>query len=238
MPCGGHAWSRDALTWSNLTIGAFGPVIRFTNGSYWNTAYVERPQVVQDDTGAPLAFFVGMGRSTYADSCGWAQRFCQPGQTGCGPTIPPSPVAVRYQWGSQCLVTNSSFPCPTGRAQSCPLFLGSCSDPTAVWLQPANGPLINGDSSISACVNLDCDNCAPGTVAKALECSASPGNTFTFSASAGTLAFDQCSGMCLDNGDGAPVPPCYAGEAYLQSQVKLAACGGPTTTGWQRVVVG
>lgn len=35
VPCGGHAWSRDGIHFSNLTIGAFGPVIRFANGSVW-----------------------------------------------------------------------------------------------------------------------------------------------------------------------------------------------------------
>ena len=33
VPCGGHAWSRDGLTWSNLTIGAFGPNQNLANGS-------------------------------------------------------------------------------------------------------------------------------------------------------------------------------------------------------------
>ena len=41
---GGHAWSTDGWHFTDLVIGAFGPVIRFANGSYWYTAYVERPQ--------------------------------------------------------------------------------------------------------------------------------------------------------------------------------------------------
>jgi hypothetical protein len=117
VPCGGHAWSYDGLTFSNLTIGAFGPVtlsfpffraislastlftphcslhaqvIRFQNGSYWHTAYVERPQVLQAADGTPVAFFVGIGRSSYEDSATWAQLFCVAGQLGCGPTIAPA----------------------------------------------------------------------------------------------------------------------------------------------------
>lgn len=73
VPCGGHAWSYDGLTFSNLTIGAFGPVIRFQNGSFWYNAYVERPQVLQAADGTPIAFYVGMGRSSYEDCCNWAQ---------------------------------------------------------------------------------------------------------------------------------------------------------------------
>jgi hypothetical protein len=68
VPCGGHAWSYDGISFSNLTIGAFGPAIRFANGSYWRTAYVERPQVLQAKDGTPVAFYVGIGRNSYEDS--------------------------------------------------------------------------------------------------------------------------------------------------------------------------
>ena len=60
--CGGHAWSKDGVNFSNLTIGAFGPYITFANGSGWPNAFVERPLVSQDAAGKPLAFYVGMGR--------------------------------------------------------------------------------------------------------------------------------------------------------------------------------
>jgi hypothetical protein len=65
-------------------------VIRFQNGSYWHTAYVERPQVLQAADGTPVAFFVGIGRSSYEDSATWAQLFCVAGQLDCGPTIAPA----------------------------------------------------------------------------------------------------------------------------------------------------
>ena len=69
VPCGGHAWSRDGLTWSNLTIGALGPNQNLANGSVWRNAYVERPQVVQDKEGNPLALFLGMSKlDGYSDS--------------------------------------------------------------------------------------------------------------------------------------------------------------------------
>jgi hypothetical protein len=95
VPCGGHAWSPDGLLWSNLTIGSFGPVITFANGSTWTNAYVERPLITfAPDGTTPLTFHVGMGRSSYFDSCNWVQRFCTPGGTGCGPTwAEPTPTA-------------------------------------------------------------------------------------------------------------------------------------------------
>jgi hypothetical protein len=100
VACGGHAWSRDGLTWSNLTIGAFGPVITLSNGTVVNNAYVERPFVSQDDSGVPVALFVGVGRSSYSDSCNFVQLLCtnasDPAQA-CGPTIakPPPSLGTR-----------------------------------------------------------------------------------------------------------------------------------------------
>lgn len=77
IPCSGHAWSYDGLTWSKQFIGAFGPIIRLKNGTQWVNAYVERPQVYQNPgSKIPVAFFVGMGRSQYSDSISWAQPFC------------------------------------------------------------------------------------------------------------------------------------------------------------------
>lgn len=93
VECGGHAWSRDGLTFSNLTVGAFGPYITFENGTGWNNSYSERPLVVQNDDGSPLAFYVGLGRSTYMDCCNWGMLFCtaELATSGkCGPTIRPN----------------------------------------------------------------------------------------------------------------------------------------------------
>ena len=146
VPCGGHAWSKDGLTFSNLTIGAFGPVTRFANGTYSYNAYVERPQVTQAGDGTPLAFFVGMGRSSYNNSISWAQLFCVQGAENCGPTLPPPPpppTLVRYRHDSGlCLSTNASsvFPCAGGWGTTCPTFLASCALPQSTWQERADGP--------------------------------------------------------------------------------------------------
>ena len=94
VECGGHAWSADAgETWSNLTVGAFGPFITLANGSTSANAYVERPLVTLDDDGTPLALYLGMGRSSYLDSCLWPQLFCTAAAlkagVKCGPTLTP-----------------------------------------------------------------------------------------------------------------------------------------------------
>jgi hypothetical protein len=87
VACGGHAWSYDGITFSDLDIGAYGPRIPLRNGTIWQNSYIERPQVLQDSKGNPVAFFTGMGRSSYHDSCSWVQRFCQTsGDPTCAPT--------------------------------------------------------------------------------------------------------------------------------------------------------
>lgn len=91
VACGGHAHSRDGLTWSDLYVGAFGPVFTFQNGTVYRSAYVERPQVVQDPEGVPVAFFVGTGIGSYSNSVSWAQKFCTAEMRArsppvCGPT--------------------------------------------------------------------------------------------------------------------------------------------------------
>jgi hypothetical protein len=40
VPCGGHSWSVDGKTWSNQTLGAFGPVVTLANGTVITNAYV------------------------------------------------------------------------------------------------------------------------------------------------------------------------------------------------------
>jgi hypothetical protein len=97
IPCGGHAWSRDGLTWSNQSIGAFGPVVRWRNGTYFVGAYAERPQVLQAQDGTPLAFFTGFGMRNYSDSHNFAQLFCTPAALAageCGPTQLPQSRAL------------------------------------------------------------------------------------------------------------------------------------------------
>lgn len=94
-PCGGHAWSYDAIEWSEQTIGAFGPVIRHSDGVQTAHSYIERPQITQDDkTKIPLTFFTGMSASgnvttNYGASISWAQKFCTADldpEKDCGPT--------------------------------------------------------------------------------------------------------------------------------------------------------
>ena len=238
VPCGGHAWSTDGLTFSNLTIGAFGTIITFANGTVWRNAYAERPQVMQAEDGTPVAFYLGLGRSSYYDSASWAQLFCVAGQAGCGPTTEPPappPAVVKYARGGGCLATNASFPCVGGWNSSCPVFVDSCAAATARWLERSDG-LVESQVHAGACLNIDCNDCSPHTVVKLIACDS--GSAFRFDAAAGQISLAACSGtFCVDGGaSGAPTPPCKAGEEYLPTQLTLTPCGSADATGWTRVV--
>lgn len=240
VPCGGHAWSRDGFLFSNLTVGAFGPVVTFKNGTQWKNAYVERPLVTMGADGVtPLSFHVGMGRSAYSDSCNWVQLFCTNGSDPtCGPTrfAPPQPPRnVTLSNGGKCLViaNGTSFPCSgSGDAEGCPLLLGDCADPTAQWqIDEASGFLTSSavTSSAGAPVGLDvdCDHAQPHTLVKALA------SGFNAVAVVGDTISVLGGAACLNTGQGPALPLCGpSSEHWLPNQIQTALCSDPSAHGW------
>ena len=83
----------DTVITLNFNCTLSGPYITFADGTGWNNSYAERPLVLQNDDGSPHAFYVGLGRTTYTDSCNWPMLFCTgaPGEK-CGPTVRPRRV--------------------------------------------------------------------------------------------------------------------------------------------------
>ena len=236
VECGGHAWSRDGFTFSNLTIGAFGPAITFRNGTVWRNAYVERPLVSVGADGLPVALHLGLGRRGYEDCCNWPQLFCTgaPGEV-CGPTLtppppppPPPPAPVRLRNGGACLTFNATtFPCSgAGAAAGCPAVMGDCASPGAAWRLA--GGLVSSAAVPGVALDVDCNSAVPHTIVKAL---ASGASELALDAGAGTVGFK--GGMCLNTGQGPARKPCGpAGEVWLSNQVQLAPCGNAGTTGW------
>ena len=242
VPCGGHAWSRDGLTWSNQTVGAFGPVVRWLNGSYTHGAYAERPQVLQSADGTPVSFHTGFGIAAYEDSHNFAQLFCTRGRADCGPTHPPTPpppTVVKITQGGKCLVANASvFPCAGGWADSCPLVLGDCSDPTAVWdLDNATGALLsNADPRYAGSVNnVDCNHCSAGTILKVTNNAA---YASVFAVVGDQLQIAECAGMCASGTwAGKRDPPCGGApgkptEWTLPMQLAIVECASEDAAGW------
>eukprot|EP00927_Polykrikos_kofoidii_P035261 TRINITY_DN2983_c0_g5_i1.p1 TRINITY_DN2983_c0_g5~~TRINITY_DN2983_c0_g5_i1.p1 ORF type:complete len:532 (+),score=71.79 TRINITY_DN2983_c0_g5_i1:217-1812(+) len=54
---GGHAWSRDGISWSEPRVGAFNTTVHFSDGTSLRCGRRERPQMVLDADGVPLVFF-------------------------------------------------------------------------------------------------------------------------------------------------------------------------------------
>ena len=208
-------------------------MITFQNGTLWRNAYVERPLVTQDASGAPLALYLGMGRRSYEDCCNWPQLFCTgaPGEI-CGPTIgpppPPPPPSARLRNGGSCLTFNaSSFPCSgAGASAGCPVVIGDCASPGARWL--ISGGTIASAVVPGAALDIDCNAKTPHTIAKVLMSGPS-----ALTLRGGAVEFGS-SGMCLNTGQGPARPPCGPpGEVWLPHQIQLVDCSDPTALGWE-----
>lgn len=52
---GAHAWSRDGVNWSEPRVGAFNTTVALTSGGSLPCERRERPQMLLDDEGVPLA---------------------------------------------------------------------------------------------------------------------------------------------------------------------------------------
>lgn len=167
------------------------------------------------------------------------------GATNCGVRPHTPPTRVLFKKGGLCLTSNASsqFPCPGGANNACPVFLGDCASPSAVW-DDSDGTLQNvgiaASSGQSAGINVDCDATAPGAVAKLLgEGSGDSANPITFTPSAeGQLVYTLDSQgapyLCLDAGGGPYSPPCGR-EPRSSNQVATQLCTDSSTQGWSRV---
>ena len=238
VPCGGHAWSRDGYHFSDLVIGAFGPVVTFKNGTEWRNAYVERPLFTMGaDRVTPLAFFVGLGRSSYTDSCNWPQLVCTDGTDPmCGPTRSALSPPPKLRNGGKCLIiaNASSFPCSgSGDAESCPVVMGDCTEPSSQWLfDPRSRALLSATVKSSGGrpvgINVDCDQSHPHTLVKALA------SSFTSVAVAGDTLSVFGGAACLNTGQGAARPLCGPStERWLPNQIQLVPCSDPSAHGWE-----
>jgi hypothetical protein len=142
-------------------------------------------------------------------------------------TIPQTKVKFVYSNG-QCLISNSTFPCPGNHANTCPVFLGDCNDPTAIW-DDSQGEIASIHYGSGYALNIDCDNTAPHTVVKLLNAG---GNSLAFLD--GQIRYGN---MCFNGGQGPVIPPCDYSESYRPDQIQIDSCASSTTTGWTRQVV-
>ena len=126
----------------------------------------------------------------------------------------------------------ATFSCPGGTGNSCPVFLGNCNDPSAVW-DESQGVLENvhfATPGLTAQINIDCNSETPHTVAKLLQAG---GNPIAFAD--GQLAW-QGTDLCLNAGQGPLIPPCNSGEGHAAQQIQVDLCSSASTQGWTRTV--
>ena len=141
----------------------------------------------------------------------------------------PPRTKVRFHYGGggggPCLVTNSSFPCAGGGADSCPLFLGDCASPMALWDDGDGATLSNLGAAGPNVVNADCNSCAAGTLMKLITGTGSAAGLAFSAAGGGTIAYScgGAPGLCIDGGS-AGGAPCDPSEPFLAAQVRVAAC--------------
>ncbi len=151
------------------------------------------------------------------------------------PTPPPARQVLLVNQGL-CLMFNASlFPCSgSGSAAGCPVVMGPCDAPGAVW-EWALGPDASPVTSVvpgPLFLDVDCNYAAPHTLVKVL--ASGPAN-LVFVNGTGSTGVVQVGGTssCLNTGQGPPIPPCGGkGEVYLPTQIQLAACSDPTAQGW------
>ena len=73
----GHAWSEDGLLWSRQYLGSATTTVHFDDGSTTVFSYRERPDLLLDGEGRPVAFASGMtGVDGYSDSFSFVQPVC------------------------------------------------------------------------------------------------------------------------------------------------------------------
>jgi alpha-L-fucosidase len=154
------------------------------------------------------------------------------------PPPPPPPLSrVRFLFpDGRCLCTNTTYPCAGSPTGSCPLFLGDCADPGAVWDDAANGHTLTSlGTTTTNVVNVDCNDCSQHAIAKIVG-----GSPADLHFSGGQLLYTcagapPAGGFCLSGGlEGGPAAPCDPSEPYLPTQVQVEPCSDPSTQGWVR----
>ena len=89
------------MTWSEQFLGSVTTTVHFEDGATAVFSYRERPDVVLDEKGKPIALATGMaGVDGYSDSFSFVQPICTcdtPAQLCYGGTEKPTPCGARDQ---------------------------------------------------------------------------------------------------------------------------------------------
>lgn len=196
-------------------------------------ADVERPQFVFDpDSGRPLYLTNGAQGSPLSFTL-----FRPLAQTP--PPPPPPPVRLVNGHGN-CLVPSGPFPCWNASAgfSVCPLVVGACTGDDSLWTVDAAAGTITSALYAPAPIDVDCDSCSEGSVAKLISSGAA---VLIFDAQAAQIKIPACASStpkCLTTGVAAgATPPCGGGgEPWSPTQVHVLRCSNASATvGWAAV---
>lgn len=116
----------------------------------------------------------------------------------------------------------------------CPLVAGNCSGDDALWVIDAALGTLTSYLYGPAPLDIDCDSCNEGSVAKLI--SSGPFNV-RLNAASGQLFLPSCASStpkCLTTGVLAgATPPCGGGgEPWFPTQVHVLRCSNASTVGW------
>jgi hypothetical protein len=229
--CGLDSWQQNSQL-IHVT-SATGPEGPYGDETLIRLPFSHNPKLSRAPDGTYLVWHIGCGdnSTTRMGNC----------SGGVSPQ-PPPPPPVRLHNGGACMEPlNGSFPAwksPFGGLS--PLVLGSCSSAASQWR-------LAGDSLVTSAewdadLNIDCDACSEGAVAKLLGRSGG-GTDNVVGKATGGLAFSPdnggqlqvvgCTSMCLSNGGAGAQKPCgVAGEPWTPTQLHLVPCTSPDSGGW------
>lgn len=229
--CGLNSWQPNSAIYRAVSTSGpkvmthtCSPLLYSANSSLLQGPYVNEtlllpwfshnPTVSVQPDGTTLVWHIGCGNEQ--------GNFVQGCTNGTTPPPPPPPPVRFVNDAGACLVPSGPFPCWSGgylNGSICPVIAGSCSDNSSLWAYK-DGTLSSSEY-YPAAVNVDCNECEPGRVAKLYSLG---GSSIVYNEKAQQLVFTGggCGVMCLTTGSTGAQPPCGGGsEPWLDTQVRL-----------------
>jgi hypothetical protein len=229
--CGLNAWQPNSAIYRAVSADPLNPLGPYVNETLIRPWFAHNPSVSRHPDGSLLVWHIGGG--------GGGGGFDSSCTNGTTPPAPPPPP-VKLTNGGRCLTANGTWPCWAGGPNktpwhACPLTAGDCADPTAEWSLESSGFVSHAVPS--AGINIDCNACKAGTVAKMFDAGASG---LAFNGTTGQIEVTGCPGWCLTNGvsPGANAPCGGGTEPWGPTQIHLAPCTSPDTMGWGKESTG
>lgn len=244
--CGLNSWETNSQL-IHLTSSS-GPAGPYVNESVIRLPFSHNPKLTRAPDGTYQVWHIGCG-----DNSTKLMANCSGGVS----PLPPPPPAVRFSNNGACMApAGGVFPAwtsPFGGLSPLALVRGDvCATKASEWRVAADGH-VSSAAWPEALINIDCDVCAEGAVAKLLGSAATLlGSAATLLGSAagaadpkstgglnytaeggGLLQVLGCPGMCLSSGGGGASKPCGSkAEPWEPTQLHLVQCVAPEAQGW------